>query len=174
MGTSLYSTKIYRIFLLWVTVTAELELENILRMGTCSNTRRHDWCPNFCFCLQQQHAPIHWQLFSWRNGHTSKVSRVLLALRHASARFSITTSSFGINVQCAAIKMSVKLSTVEKRELDKFSKFLALKTVQIIVQSRVGHKVITKCSPKTSQADWVSWFLICNQLWLIFMIRRNL
>ncbi|KAG8223688.1 hypothetical protein J437_LFUL004053 [Ladona fulva] len=49
---------------------------------------------------------------------------------------------------------SVKLSTQDKKDLDKFTKFLALKAVQIIIQSRLGEKVSTKCKPNSSGTDW--------------------
>ncbi|XP_011312103.1 autophagy-related protein 13 homolog isoform X2 [Fopius arisanus] len=49
---------------------------------------------------------------------------------------------------------NMKLSMQDKKDLDKFMKFLALKAAQIIVQSRSGEKVITKCKPDSSAADW--------------------
>lgn len=51
---------------------------------------------------------------------------------------------------------TVKLSIQDKKDLDKFTKFLALKAAQIIVQSRLGEKVQTKCKPHSSGTDWVS------------------
>lgn len=48
----------------------------------------------------------------------------------------------------------MKLSSQEKKELDKFTKFLALKSTQIIVQSRLGEKVSTPCKPQTTGTDW--------------------
>ncbi|KAJ8985115.1 hypothetical protein NQ317_012765 [Molorchus minor] len=48
----------------------------------------------------------------------------------------------------------MKLSTQEKKELDKFTKFLALKSTQVIVQSRLGEKVTTACKPHTTGTDW--------------------
>lgn len=53
---------------------------------------------------------------------------------------------------------SVKLNAQDKKDLDKFTKFLALKAAQIIVQSRLGEKVQTQCKPHSSGADWVSQF----------------
>ena len=50
---------------------------------------------------------------------------------------------------------SLKLSLQDKRELEKFTKFLALKAMQIIVQSRCGYKITTKCKPNASGTDWV-------------------
>ncbi|XP_033330928.1 autophagy-related 13 isoform X2 [Megalopta genalis] len=49
---------------------------------------------------------------------------------------------------------ALKLSMQDKRDLDKFTKFLALKAAQIIVQSRSGEKVSTKCKPNSSGTDW--------------------
>ena len=44
----------------------------------------------------------------------------------------------------------------DKKDLDKFTRFLALKAAQIIIQSRSGEKVSTKCKPYSSGTDWVS------------------
>lgn len=55
---------------------------------------------------------------------------------------------------------SVKLNAQDKKDLDKFTKFLALKAAQIIVQSRLGEKVQTQCKPHSSGADWVSFQII--------------
>lgn len=52
--------------------------------------------------------------------------------------------------------MSARLSAQDKKDLDKFTKFLALKSAQIIVQSRMGEKISTKCNPESSGTDWVS------------------
>lgn len=49
---------------------------------------------------------------------------------------------------------SYKISVQDKKDLDKFTKFLALKSAQIIVQSRQGTKFETKCKPQTSGIDW--------------------
>lgn len=54
---------------------------------------------------------------------------------------------------------SVKLNPQDKKDLDKFTKFLALKAAQIIVQSRLGEKVQTQCKPHSSGTDWVSFKL---------------
>lgn len=56
---------------------------------------------------------------------------------------------------------TVKLSIQDKKDLDKFTKFLALKAAQIIVQSRLGEKVHTKCKPHSSGTDWVSGTIYC-------------
>ncbi|GLV33687.1 Autophagy-related 13 [Carabus blaptoides fortunei] len=45
-------------------------------------------------------------------------------------------------------------STQDKKDLDKFTKFFALKAAQIIVQSRLGEKVQTLCKPQTTGKDW--------------------
>lgn len=49
---------------------------------------------------------------------------------------------------------TLKLSMQDKKDLDKFTKVLALKAAQIIVQSRSGEKVSTKCKPNSSGMDW--------------------
>lgn len=48
------------------------------------------------------------------------------------------------------------LSPSEQKELDKFTKYLALKCVQVIVQSRLGEKIRTGSKPDTSSGT--SWF----------------
>jgi len=48
------------------------------------------------------------------------------------------------------------LSPSEQKELDKFTKYLALKYVQVIVQSRLGEKIRTASKPDTSSGT--SWF----------------
>lgn len=64
---------------------------------------------------------------------------------------------------------TLKLSTQDKKDLDKFTKFLALKAAQIIVQSRSGEKVSTKCKPNSSGTDWVS-SSIYNNFDCIYML----
>jgi autophagy-related protein 13 len=51
--------------------------------------------------------------------------------------------------------MSGKLSAQDRQDLEKYTKFLAIKATQIIVQSRLGEKVSTKCKPHSSGTDWV-------------------
>lgn len=51
---------------------------------------------------------------------------------------------------------NLKLSNQDKKDLDKFTKFFALKAAQIIIQSRLGEKVQTQCKPQTTGKDWVS------------------
>lgn len=50
----------------------------------------------------------------------------------------------------------IRLSSQDRKELDKFTKFLAFKAVQVIVQSRLGEKLKTKSKPFSSGADWFS------------------
>ncbi|BET00404.1 Autophagy-related protein 13 [Nesidiocoris tenuis] len=50
--------------------------------------------------------------------------------------------------------LSARLSAQDKKDLDKFTKFLALKSAQIIVQSRMGEKISTRCNPESSGTDW--------------------
>lgn len=55
-----------------------------------------------------------------------------------------------------AASMALKLSNQDRKDLDKFTKFFALKAAQIIIQSRLGEKVTTNCKPQTTGTDWVS------------------
>lgn len=55
--------------------------------------------------------------------------------------------------------MAQKLSVQDRKDLDKFTKFLALKATQIIVQSRLGEKVSTPCKPNTGGTDWVCFII---------------
>lgn len=65
-----------------------------------------------------------------------------------------------------------KLTALEKKDLDKFTKYLALKSVQVIVQSRLGDKVHTSSKPHTTAADWVSFRSpsICLRFRLLSML----
>ncbi|XP_066602966.1 autophagy-related protein 13 homolog isoform X2 [Prorops nasuta] len=49
---------------------------------------------------------------------------------------------------------AMKLSMQDKKDLEKFTRFLALKAAQIIVQSRSGEKVNTNCRPNPIGSDW--------------------
>lgn len=49
---------------------------------------------------------------------------------------------------------SAKLNLQDRKDLEKYTRFLALKSVQVIVQSRLGEKVRTKSKPHSSGADW--------------------
>lgn len=54
-----------------------------------------------------------------------------------------------------AVSMStMKLSLHDRKELDKFIRFLAFKSVQVIVQSRLGEKQKTKSKPFSTVSDW--------------------
>lgn len=46
------------------------------------------------------------------------------------------------------------LSVQDKKDLDKFIKFFALKTVQVIVQARLGEKICTHSSSSPTGSDW--------------------
>lgn len=48
----------------------------------------------------------------------------------------------------------MRLSKNDKKDLDKFTKFLALKATEVIVQSRLGEKVSTTCKPHANGPDW--------------------
>ncbi|XP_046374124.1 autophagy-related protein 13-like [Haliotis rufescens] len=47
-----------------------------------------------------------------------------------------------------------KLNSQDKKDLEKFTKFFIFKSLQIIVQSRLGEKIRTKSKPFSSGADW--------------------
>lgn len=47
-----------------------------------------------------------------------------------------------------------KLSQQDRKDLEKFTKFLIYKSLQIIVQSRLGEKIQAKSKPFSSGADW--------------------
>lgn len=51
--------------------------------------------------------------------------------------------------------MSNKINVQDRRELEKYIKFLALKSTQVIVQSRLGEKIYTECH-SSGQNHWVS------------------
>ena len=48
-----------------------------------------------------------------------------------------------------------KLSNHDQKDLDKFTKYLIYKCIQVIVQSRLGEKVRTQSKPVSSGSDWV-------------------
>ncbi|XP_062326595.1 autophagy-related protein 13 isoform X2 [Osmerus eperlanus] len=50
--------------------------------------------------------------------------------------------------------MDTDLSPQDKKDLDKFIKFFALKTVQVIVQARLGEKICTRSSSSPTGSDW--------------------
>ncbi|XP_077994292.1 autophagy-related protein 13-like isoform X1 [Glandiceps talaboti] len=47
-----------------------------------------------------------------------------------------------------------KITAQDKKDLDKFTKFLTLKSIQVIVQSRLGDKINTKSKPQSTGSDW--------------------
>ncbi|XP_028916263.1 autophagy-related protein 13 isoform X5 [Ornithorhynchus anatinus] len=50
--------------------------------------------------------------------------------------------------------MDTELSSQDRKDLDKFIKFFALKTVQVIVQARLGEKICTRSSSSPTGSDW--------------------
>lgn len=50
--------------------------------------------------------------------------------------------------------MDSDLNAQDKKDLDKFIKFFALKTVQVIVQARLGEKICTRSSSSPTGSDW--------------------
>jgi autophagy-related protein 13 len=67
--------------------------------------------------------------------------------------------------------MAGRLSAQDRQDLEKYTKFLAIKATQIIVQSRLGEKVSTKSKPYSSGTDWVS---ISNLLGYYFKFMEGL
>lgn len=64
--------------------------------------------------------------------------------------------------------MSTQLSMQDKKDLEKFTKYLALRAAQIIVQSRSGQKVNTTCKPDSSAGDWVKVkFALVHTIYLV-------
>lgn len=52
--------------------------------------------------------------------------------------------------------MSATRFSATEKDVEKFIKFLALKSAQVVVQSRLGEKLQTHCNPQASGNDWVS------------------
>ncbi|XP_036590299.1 autophagy-related protein 13-like [Trichosurus vulpecula] len=50
--------------------------------------------------------------------------------------------------------MDADLSSQDRKDLDKFIKFFALKTIQVIVQARLGEKICTRSSSSPTGSDW--------------------
>lgn len=50
--------------------------------------------------------------------------------------------------------MEADLNSQDRKDLDKFIKFFALKTVQVIVQARLGEKICTRSSSSPTGSDW--------------------
>ena len=69
--------------------------------------------------------------------------------------------------------MASKLSASDKKDLDKFTKYLVFKCIQVIVQSRLGEKLQTDSKAFSSGSDWVGDKILCNytKLFLIDQYR---
>lgn len=50
--------------------------------------------------------------------------------------------------------METDLNSQDRKDLDKFIKFFALKTVQVTVQARLGEKICTRSSSSPTGSDW--------------------
>ena len=48
-----------------------------------------------------------------------------------------------------------RLSSQDRKDLEKYTKYLVYKCMQVIVQSRLGDKMQTYSAPFSSAADWV-------------------
>lgn len=46
------------------------------------------------------------------------------------------------------------VTSQDKKDLDKFGKFLCLKSAQVIVQGRLGKPISSRCSPQPTGAEW--------------------
>lgn len=58
--------------------------------------------------------------------------------------------------------MTTKSNLQDKKDFDKFTKFFVYKSIQIIVQSRLGEKIKTKSKPYSSGADWFNLAITDN------------
>jgi len=52
--------------------------------------------------------------------------------------------------------MSSKINIQDRKDFEKFTKFFIFKSIQIIVQSRLGEKIKCRSTPFSSGADWVT------------------
>ncbi|KAK3594530.1 hypothetical protein CHS0354_023587 [Potamilus streckersoni] len=50
--------------------------------------------------------------------------------------------------------MSAKQNTQDRKEFETFTRYFIYKSIQIIVQSRLGDKIITKSNPSATRLDW--------------------
>ncbi|XP_073397766.1 autophagy-related protein 13 isoform X9 [Dendrobates tinctorius] len=60
----------------------------------------------------------------------------------------------GIHSNHSPDTMDSDLSPQDRKDLDKFVKFFALKAVQVIVQARLGDKICTRSSSSPTGSDW--------------------
>lgn len=66
-----------------------------------------------------------------------------------------------------------KLSQQDRKDLEKFTKFLIYKSLQIIVQSRLGEKIQAKSKPFSSGADWVNLYVNLLKFYVLHMLWVN-
>lgn len=103
-------------------------------------------------------------MFSALNKRVSRVFMPSLAASPAPKTTATTNNNNNNNNTTATIRETSKMAYVrynltasEKLELEKYVRFLALKTSQIICQSRQGDKIETNCVPDASVKNyWVS------------------
>lgn len=55
-----------------------------------------------------------------------------------------------------------KINVQERKDFEKFTKFLIYKSIQVIVQSRLGEKIKTASKPFSSGADWFNLVITDN------------
>lgn len=53
-----------------------------------------------------------------------------------------------------------KISAQDRKEVERFIRFIVLKTVQVVIQSRLGDKIKTKSKPHSSGSDWFNISII--------------
>jgi hypothetical protein len=75
---------------------------------------------------------------------------------HSATRQNLTMSLYyftGLSSNMAST--ASRLSAQDRKDLEKFTKYLVYKCVQVIVQSRLGEKMQSISSPFSSSSDWV-------------------
>uniref|UniRef100_A0A673TQD0 Autophagy related 13 n=1 Tax=Suricata suricatta TaxID=37032 RepID=A0A673TQD0_SURSU len=69
--------------------------------------------------------------------------------------------------------METDLNSQDRKDLDKFIKFFALKTVQVIVQARLGEKICTRSSSSPTGSDWVKFSFFVKGYAMVFVTRNH-
>ncbi len=90
--------------------------------------------------------PTTWTAFRWRSKREQKCA---FELKHPRER-------------CLSVVVSrvPKKMTSARAETEKYLRFLCLKSVQVIVEARLGQRVSTPSKPNSIGADWVSFRLL--------------
>lgn len=69
--------------------------------------------------------------------------------------------------------MAGRLSEQDRKDLEKFMKFFIFKSLQIIVQSRLGEKLRSKSKVTSSGADWVRKLLYISKQYVVNKIKTG-